>query len=207
MINNTFCQGNIVCESIINNLEYLYIIILFLVFLIVITILIISSITCINKILHGYIRPTVSIRREKENIRVVVNYLKIFSTIVIILLWFAVGRLFFLIFDIHGETEYIIALVFVVGAIVIEVLRKLFTFSILMFSHKINFKYYYNFQKGFEGFPMDMDFYHVTLKNESGVYCQVPNWHFLEKNKYTYVKDRDKFFLEEEDDLDILNKV
>jgi hypothetical protein len=190
MTNSTsWCINNLACSYFKNNVEYVFIIVLFVSFLSVILILLVRSIPCLQKIWSNDIEITNY--KRIHTIRLRVNYLKIVSIFFGLMLIFVLARLFFQIFDIHSETEYIIAILFVVGIAVVNLIKKIINLFVLLFTSKIKYNCFYDFGNGYKGIPTDVDFYHVNLQdvNESGKYHSIPIASFLETTKYSYKTD------------------
>jgi len=196
-----WCEKSLFCSYLKNNIEYVHIFVLFIVVFVVFfvfTLFCISSLKdfWINKLIERFGNDnTTDKKKEKEihKIKKKINYLKIFRIFSIIFLLFVLGRLFFQMFDIHGEIEYIIVLIAVSGVTIFKFYNKVNRFITL--TSMLKYDYVYDFGDGKKGYPHEIDFYRVILKDNdefSEKFFAIPNQDFLEKSKYSFEK-RDDF--------------
>lgn len=187
-----WCTNNRVCEYFKDNLFFVFIFIVLLSFTCVMSMVLLRSLTCLKKLWENDIvinESAVNKQKLKNTIRLRINYLKIFSILFLGVTMFISTKLFFQVFEIGSETEYILAILFVTGVAIVNLVQKIMNFFILLFTSKIKYSSYYDFGEGHEGWPDEIDFYHLILRDQKGRNHPIPIADVLGRCKYSFIKD------------------
>jgi len=203
-----WCEHFVFCLYLKNNIEYIHVFVLFIVIFVV---FLIFTLLCISGLKDFWIERLVERfegnenkkkkEKEKHKIKKRLNYLKIFRIFAIIFLLFLFGRLFFQMFDIHGEIEYIIILIAISGVTIFKFYNRVNRFITL--TSMLKYDHVYDFGNGKKGCPHEINFYCVILKDEDdcmflkdekeeeySTFHAIPNQDFLEKSKYSFKKTK-----------------
>ena len=178
-ITDSICEiglinNNTLCVYAVQSFTYLYIIVFF-------SVLFISLVVLLTRI--------IVVLKKLDMSKFTISYAKLIITSLLYLILFVLIRLFLQIFEIHDRHEYNIAYILVFGLVIVNMLKRLGCFYYLLIFDKINYDAYYTFKIG-KGYPIEVDFWHVTLDNglnpDTGLIdtYEIPILHFLFNKQY-----------------------